>query len=263
MGRHSLEENNVDIDAELDAIINSTDSNDNDDLVESEADSESTSVDIPDLIETVNESLNVDDVQDVDFDNSHASDKEDEENTTSDTTDDDSNDVLSESQEFVDSYFAEDEAFLAGDDRVLDESQKDGVVLQSDNVIRWRVDNLYTKNGNFKHYGMVRANPPVLTIESSDNDEVSFVLSREFASQMESVMKDVRRAYAGDPFLPSPPPTRKMSDEDRASKKSWWSRAKTWASEHKVKAGFLIVIGGYLALAVSYAFLQVIIATIF
>ena len=110
---------------------------------------------------------------------------------------------------------------------------------------------------------MVRANPPVLTIESSDNDEVSFVLSREFASQMESVMKDVRRAYAGDPFLPSPPPTRKMSDEDRASKKSWWSRAKAWASEHKVKAGFLIVIGGYLALAVSYAFLQVIIATIF
>ena len=257
MGRRSLEENNVDIDAELDAIINSTDSNDDNELIELEKDEKSTSVDISDPAETVNESLNVDDVQDV------GSDEEDEENVTSNKTDDDSNDILSESQEFVDSYFAEDEAFLAGDDRVLDESQKDGVVLQSDNVIRWRVDNLYTKNGNFKHYGMVRANPPVLTIESSDNDEVSFVLSREFASQMESVMKDVRRAYAGDPFLPSPPPTRKMSDEDRASKKSWWSRAKTWASEHKVKAGFLIVIGGYLALAVSYAFLQVIIAAIF
>lgn len=257
MGKHSLEENSVDVDAELDAIINSTDSNDDNELIELEKDEKSTSVDISDPAETVNESLNVDDVQDV------GSDEEDEENVTSNKTDDDSNDILSESQEFVDSYFAEDEAFLAGDDRVLDESQKDGVVLQSDNVIRWRVDNLYTKNGNFKHYGMVRANPPVLTIESSDNDEVSFVLSREFASQMESVMKDVRRAYAGDPFLPSPPPTRKMSDEDRASKKSWWSRAKTWASEHKVKAGFLIVIGGYLALAVSYAFLQVIIATIF
>lgn len=257
MGKHSLEENSVDVDAELDAIINSTDSNDDNELTEPEKDEESTFVDISDPAETVNESLNVDDVQDV------GSDEEDEENVTSNKTDDDSNDILSESQEFVDSYFAEDEAFLAGDDRVLDESQKDGVVLQSDNVIRWRVDNLYTKNGNFKHYGMVRANPPVLTIESSDNDEVSFVLSREFASQMESVMKDVRRAYAGDPFLPSPPPTRKMSDEDRASKKSWWSRAKTWASEHKVKAGFLIVIGGYLALAVSYAFLQVIIATIF
>lgn len=257
MGKHSLEENSVDVDAELDAIINSTDSNDDNELIELEKDEKSTSVDISDPAETVNESLNVDDVQDV------GSDEEDEENVTSNKTDDDSNDILSESQEFVDSYFAEDEAFLAGDDRVLDESQKDGVVLQSDNVIRWRVDNLYTKNGNFKHYGMVRANPPVLTIESSDNDEVSFVLSREFASQMESVMKDVRRAYAGDPFLPSPPPTRKMSDEDRASKKSWWSRAKTWASDHKVKAGFLIVIGGYLALAVSYAFLQVIIATIF
>lgn len=257
MGKHSLEENSVDVDAELDAIINSTDSNDDNELIELEKDEKSTSVDIYDPADTVNESLNVDDVQDV------GSDEEDEENVTSNKTDDDSNDILSESQEFVDSYFAEDEAFLAGDDRVLDESQKDGVVLQSDNVIRWRVDNLYTKNGNFKHYGMVRANPPVLTIESSDNDEVSFVLSREFASQMESVMKDVRRAYAGDPFLPSPPPTRKMSDEDRASKKSWWSRAKTWASEHKVKAGFLIVIGGYLALAVSYAFLQVIIATIF
>lgn len=257
MGKHSLEENSVDVDAELDAIINSTDSNDDNELIELEKDEKSTSVDISDPAETVNESLNVDDVQDV------GSDEEDEENVTSNKTDDDSNDILSESQEFVDSYFAEDEAFLAGDDRVLDESQKDGVVLQSDNVIRWRVDNLYTKNGNFKHYGMVRANPPVLTIVSSDNDEVSFVLSREFASQMESVMKDVRRAYAGDPFLPSPPPTRKMSDEDRASKKSWWSRAKTWASEHKVKAGFLIVIGGYLALAVSYAFLQVIIATIF
>jgi len=48
MGKHSLEENSVDVDAELDAIINSTDSNDNDDLVESEADSESTSVDITD-----------------------------------------------------------------------------------------------------------------------------------------------------------------------------------------------------------------------
>ena len=257
MGKHSLEENSVDVDAELDAIINSTDSNDDNELIELEKDEKSTYVDISDPAETVNESLNVDDVQDV------GSDEEDEENVTSNKTDDDSNDILSESQEFVDSYFAEDEAFLAGDDRVLDESQKDGVVLQSDNVIRWRVDNLYTKNGNFKHYGMVRANPPVLTIESSDNDEVSFVLSREFASQMESVMKDVRRAYAGDPFLPSPPPTRKMSDEDRASKKSWWSRAKAWASEHKVKAGFLIVIGGYLALAVSYAFLQVIIATIF
>ena len=257
MGKHSLEENSVDVDAELDAIINSTDSNDDNELIELEKDEKSTSVDISDPAETVNESLNVDDVQDV------GSDEEDEENVTSNKTDDDSNDILSESQEFVDSYFAEDEAFLAGDDRVLDESQKDGVVLQSDNVIRWRVDNLYTKNGNFKHYGMVRANHPVMTILSSDNDEVSFVLSREFASQMESVMKDVRRAYAGDPFLPSPPPTRKMSDEDRASKKSWWSRAKTWASEHKVKAGFLIVIGGYLALAVSYAFLQVIIATIF
>lgn len=257
MGKHSLEENNVDVDAELDAIINNTESNDDNELTESEKDEKSTSVDIPDPVETLNKSPNVDDVQDVD------SDEEDEENTASDETDDDINDVLSESQEFVDSYFAEDEAFLAGDDRVLGESQKDGVVLQSDNVIRWRVDNLYTKNGNFKHYGMVRANPPVLTIESNDNDEVSFVLSREFASQMESVMKDVRRAYAGDPFLPSPPPTRKMSDEDRANKKSWWSRDKTWASEHKVKAGFLIVIGGYLALAVSYAFLQVIIATIF
>ena len=31
MGKHSLEENSVDVDAELDAIINSTDSNDNDD----------------------------------------------------------------------------------------------------------------------------------------------------------------------------------------------------------------------------------------
>lgn len=263
MGKHSLEENSVDVDAELDAIINNTESNDDNELIELEKDEKSTFVDISDPAETEAELSSINSAQVADSDDNYVSDKEDEENTTSDTTDDDSNDVLSESQEFVDSYFAEDEAFLAGDDRVLDESQKDGVVLQSDNVIRWRVDNLYTKNGNFKHYGMVRANPPVLTIESSDNDEVSFVLSREFASQMESVMKDVRRAYAGDPFLPSPPPTRKMSDEDRADRKSWWSRAKTWASEHKVKAGFLIVIGGYLALAVSYAFLQVIIATIF
>lgn len=255
MGKHSLEENNVDIDAELDAIIDSDDSNDDNELTEPETDENSTSVDIPNPAKTESELSSINDTQVTDSDDKHISDEED---VTSDETDNDSNDVLSESQEFVDSYFAEDEAFLAGDDRVLDESQKDGVVLQSDNVIRWRVDNLYTKNGNFKHYGMVRANPPVLKIESSGDDEVSFVLSREFASQMESVMKDVRRAYAGDPFLPSPPPTRKMSDEDRANRKSWWSRSKNWASEHKVKAGFLIVVGGYLALAVSYAFLQAI-----
>lgn len=261
MGKHSLEENNVNIDAELEAIINGSESVDDDnEQAGSEISDESTSVNILKPVTEVSEIASVDEIQATDNDEETTADKE-VANTPEDPEDD--NDVLSESQEFVDSYFAEDEAFLAGDDRVLNESQKDGVVLQSDNVIRWRVDNLYTKNGNFKHYGIVRANPPVLTIESSGDDEVSFVLSREFASQMESVMKDVRRAYAGDPFLPSPPPTRKMSDEDRANRKSWWSRAKNWASEHKVKAGFLIVVGSYLALAVSYAFLQVIIATIF
>lgn len=262
MGRHSLEENNnIDVDAELDAIINSNESAGNDnEQVYLKSDNESTSVDI---IKPVTDDDKIDGVEETQVVETNEEVVDNKEDVGALEEAEDNNDVLSESQEFVDSYFAEDEAFLAGDDRVLNESQKDGVVLQSDNVIRWRVDNLYTKNGNFKHYGMVRANPPVLTIESSGDDEVSFVLSREFASQMESVMKDVRRAYAGDPFLPSPPPTRKMSDEDRANRKSWWSRAKNWASEHKVKAGFLIVVGSYLALAVSYAFLQVIIATIF
>ena len=82
MGKHSLEENSVDVDAELDAIINSTYSNDDNELTEPEKDEESTFVDISDPAETVNESLNVDDVQDV------GSDEEDEENVTSNKTDD-------------------------------------------------------------------------------------------------------------------------------------------------------------------------------
>ena len=97
MGKHSLEENNVNVDAELDAIINNTESNGDNELTESEKDEKSTSVDFSDPAEIEAELEIINDIQSANPDNNHVSDEEDEENVTSDETDDDSNDVLNES----------------------------------------------------------------------------------------------------------------------------------------------------------------------
>ena len=102
---------------------------------------------------------------------------------------DDSSDLSNDTASIVDTYFDDDEEFLAGDDKVLTEEQDMALFKQSGKVVKWRVENLYRPNGEFRRGNLVRANPPLLIISDSDGNEVEFTVTREFAASMRSVRK--------------------------------------------------------------------------
>lgn len=128
-------------------------------------------------------------------------------------------------------YFSDDDEFLRGDDSILHEELNMSIVQQSEAVVSWTVDNFYNKNGNPRKSTSLRNDPPILTIGDNSGNSASFVLSKEFAGQMESVMGDVYRGYFGV--------SSKRSKSLNKTDDSFFVKAQSWALENKVKAGLL------------------------
>lgn len=132
-------------------------------------------------------------------------------------------------------YFDDDEEFLEGDDITLHEDVNMAIVKQSDTVVSWQVDNFYKDNGNTRSAVSLRTDPPIFTIGNSDGDSVSFIITKEFAGQLESVMGDIYRGYFGVS-------SKRSKDIGRKGVKGTFERVKEWAVENKFKAGVLGVL---------------------
>lgn len=166
---------------------------------------------------------------------------------------DDSSDLSNDTASIVDTYFDDDEEFLAGDDKVLTEEQDMALFKQSGKVIKWRVENLYRPNGEFRRGNLVRANPPVLIISDSDGNEVEFTVTREFAASMRSVMGDAEIAHMSSTLPPWATPTRRPGADNTST---WWERCVEWAKEHKVKATGLVLLAIYMVVSMVSPFIM-------
>lgn len=166
---------------------------------------------------------------------------------------DDSSDLNNDTASIMDTYFDDDEEFLAGDDKVLTEEQDMALFKQSGKVVKWRVENLYRPNGEFRRGNLVRANPPALIISDSDGNEVEFTVTREFAASMRSVMGDAEIAHMSSTLPPWATPTRRPGV---ANTSTWWERCAEWAKEHKVKATGLILLAIYMVVSMVSPFIM-------
>lgn len=166
---------------------------------------------------------------------------------------DDSSDLSNDTASIVDTYFDDDEEFLAGDDKVLTEEQDMALFKQSGKVVKWRVENLYRPNGEFRRGNLVRANPPLLIISDSDGNEVEFTVTREFAASMRSVMGDAEIAHMSSTLPPWATPTRRPGV---ANTSTWRERCAEWAKGHKVKATGLILLAIYMLASMVSPFIM-------
>ena len=166
---------------------------------------------------------------------------------------DDTGDLSNDTASIVDTYFDDDEEFLAGDDKVLTEEQDMALFKQSGKVVKWRVENLYRPNGEFRRGNLVRANPPALIISDSDGNEVEFTVTREFAASMRSVMGDAEIAHMSSTLPPWATPTRRPGV---ANTSTWKERCAEWAKEHKVKATGLILLAIYMLASMVSPFIM-------
>jgi len=97
--------------------------------------------------------------------------------------------------------YDEDEDFLKFiENDTIEEQAKDmGIVSQADDLLAYSIDGLYTneKQNKFITGKKLRENPPVLKIYSSNGDEVSFLLTKDFTKMLLYSLTEVNKAYAG------------------------------------------------------------------
>ena len=134
----------------------------------------------------------------------------------------------------VSSFFEDDENFLKSDDSVIHEELDMAIIQQSDSIVNWSIENLYKKNGQLRRSQSLKNDPPILSISDSNDQTASFVVTREFAAGLESVMSDVHRGYYGVPSKRA----KNMQDD----KGSLFERMKQYVEKNKVKSSLLAVI---------------------
>jgi hypothetical protein len=91
----------------------------------------------------------------------------------------------------------DDELLLQAADNQLDATEGYGIFKQQEGVVSWTITNLL--DGDGKQYGKreLRANPPVLTLESSNGDKADFVLTKDFSGSLASVLERVHYGFYG------------------------------------------------------------------
>lgn len=154
----------------------------------------------------------------------------------------------SSDNENEDSYFADDEAVLTGDDTLLQQGKASALVQQGENVVMWEITGLYKEGSNaVKNRWSLRNDPPIFKVEGSDGDFAAFVITKELAGTLAKVFTDVQKAYLGvDPSVVNKPFSQASLQEKRAA-------FIEWVKEHKVKSGLL---GVFLIVAFLTPFLH-------
>jgi hypothetical protein len=148
----------------------------------------------------------------------------------------DDDDLIDEDSE-TDSYFDDDELFLAGDDKVVHEDDVMALFKQTDRAVMVQVLNFRTPNGDVRKPIFMKNDPPILEVTSSQGDKVELILTKELSQHLAKQLEDVRRAYFG--IAPKNKTT--LTQESIKDKINDFV---TWMKAHKIKTivGVLAVV---------------------
>lgn len=134
-------------------------------------------------------------------------------------------------------YFEDDEEWSASSDEILHSDEESVTAKQTDAVVTWDIDSLYTDEGKVRSKRSLKNSPPVLRISNSEGQSAEFVLTKDLSRVLANHLENTSRAYYGIR------PKSEMSMKDKLSE------AKTGLRENMGKA---IVIGGLLAALVIF-----------
>lgn len=168
---------------------------------------------------------------------SHEPETEELEPQSTDDEDIDENDEEYISQD----YFSDDEAFLAGDDKVVHTDTDLSLFKQNDGVVSWEIVNFYKDNGRPRSKFSLRNDPPLMIISSSSGVSAEFILTHNFAKSMAKSLEDVNRGYYG-----MGPASEK---KDSSSFQTKIADVKEWILENKVKSAATAIVLGFMVVA--------------
>lgn len=116
------------------------------------------------------------------------------------------------------------------EDKVLDSDKVFSIVKQKSGTIAWRIDGLADDDGEVYAPRKLKSNPPLLSIESSAGDTVSFILTKEVARSLRDACDRTYQAYFGidKTFTPK---------TDYSQPASFTDKAKAFAENNIIKVG--------------------------
>ena len=82
-------------------------------------------------------------------------------------------------------------------DEVVEEYSEIGIFKQADNVVSWEVANFYNEKGHRRNRFLMRSDPPVFTISSSDGAAAEFLVTKELSRSLAKVFYEIQLAYYG------------------------------------------------------------------
>ena len=128
----------------------------------------------------------------------HTENNEDLDNTEHN---EDLDDILPKSEE-VDSFqevLEESESTTTEEfnDKEIDRSEDRGLIEQNQSVVVWRIENLHDTDGKIFSPRALKANPPTLIVSDGEDNEVTFLLTKNLAMHLNGAFSQVYHAYYG------------------------------------------------------------------
>lgn len=169
-----------------------------------------------------------------------------EETAVSDEATDDSDVEPDDSEEFdsqpeeeytSSSDYFDDDDFLAAEDRSLHSDQSAGVVQQLENVVSWEVEGFYKEDGKPRNRLVLRQDPPIFKITSSNGDYAEFILTKTLAQDFERIFGDVHNGFYG-----ITPKSDRPSPFSQEGFRSNMEGAKEWVLDNKVKTLMILFV---------------------
>lgn len=138
-------------------------------------------------------------------------------------------------------YFDDDEEFLSGEDRTIHDSDVLSMFQQNDNVVSIELKNLYNNDGKLRNSLVLKDDPAVMEIRSSEGNFAQFVLTKEFAYGLYQKSEQAYKAYYG--IEPKSVKERRNKDKEKLTMKDRWHNSLEWMDENKGKSvAFLLLI---------------------
>lgn len=100
-------------------------------------------------------------------------------------------------QRYEDIPYDDDEQLIRSKDAVLEDEEAYAIFKQDDGVVSWKIENLFDAEGKQYSKRELNANPPVLTIEGSNESKAEFILTKDFSRSMSEILNRVHYGYYG------------------------------------------------------------------
>lgn len=82
-------------------------------------------------------------------------------------------------------------------DKEIDRSEDRGLIEQNQSVVVWRIENLHDTDGKIFSPRALKANPPTLIVSDGEDNEVTFLLTKNLAMHLNGAFSQVYHAYYG------------------------------------------------------------------